>query len=295
MPSKVRYWKDGRNKSSSAPKQEIPTGSPKNIKFLGELRTHSPSNDETDDYTCLWSCVFEPEYEESYPNLVATCGGNTICFIDCATMTVLRKYKHLEKENFITMAWTVLHEDSDQKKGKDDSIENRRSFSVLAAAGTQGYIKLLLPSILVCYAYLHGHRSEVYALCFSEKYPRRLLSAGNDRCILLWDLEIPKGESLESSNQCLCRFDDLKSAIISLGFIPDGSGFLAGCVDSDCRYYKISDSSVSSDNGEGRMCSRSFFGYEDNYHGSNVDCLHILDDEGLVGKPSKSLSVSETN
>ena len=293
MPSNVRYRRDGRIESYSPSTQDILTGLPRNLKFLGELRAHSPSNDEADDYTCLWSCAFEPEYEGSHPNLVATCGGNTICFVDCATMTVLRKYKHLEKENFITLAWTVLHGDSSQDNGGDDNIENGRSFSVLAAAGTQGYIKLLLPSMLVCYAYLHGHRSDVYALCFSEKYPHQLLSAGNDSCILLWGLDIPKGESLGSSNQCLCRFDGLKSAILSLVFTQDGSGFLAGFDDSDCQYYKIHDYSEISENGEGMHCSRSFFGYENNYHGSNVDCLHVLD-EGLIGKPTKLLVVNET-
>jgi WD40 repeat protein len=245
------------------------------FEFLGELRAHSPSNDKNDHYTHLWSCAFEPKYEGSHPNLVATCGGNTICFVDCATMTVLKKYKHLEKETFTSLAWTVLPK----------TVEDDRLFSILAAAGWQGDIKLIEPSMLLCYAYLRGHRSKVYALRFSPKNPRWLLSAGRDAYILLWEIGIPRGEALQADNHCICRFDGFSSPVISLDFDKDSSGFLAGFENSDCQYFEIPKEPMTISS---ITKSQSFYGYEDNYHGSNIDCLHITD-KNIVSKTLERL------
>jgi WD40 repeat protein len=245
----------------------------KKFKFLGELCAHSLSSNEN-DHTGVWSCAFEPEYEGCYPNLAATCGGNTICFVDCSTMSIVKKYRHFEDETFITLAWTVLSNES----GQIDDMNNSstfKPFSILATGSSRGDIKLIEPSILSCYACLHAHRSRVNALRFSITNPNWLLSAGNDKYILLWKISSPQGDDSKTSNECICRFDQMQSPPISLDFNEDGTGFLAGCDDSDCKYFQIPQDVLSSSKKK-IDCMISFYGYEDNYHGSNIDCLHVV-------------------
>ncbi|CAH1395866.1 unnamed protein product [Nezara viridula] len=74
------------------------------------LRCHSRNNDSADSQTQVWDCAFEPldgDFLDSY--IVATCGGNSVCFIDCVTTKVLSKYytKDLSVLLF-TLAWTKL-------------------------------------------------------------------------------------------------------------------------------------------------------------------------------------------
>jgi len=41
-------------------------------------------------------------------SLVATCGGNTVCLVDCCLGKVVVKYSHVEEEQFMSLAWTTL-------------------------------------------------------------------------------------------------------------------------------------------------------------------------------------------
>ena len=69
--------------------------------------------------TQVWDIVFEPDknHPEKTTNIVATCGGNSICFIDVITSEVIMKYSHKERgENFYTLAWTILPHENDDKK-----------------------------------------------------------------------------------------------------------------------------------------------------------------------------------
>lgn len=44
----------------------------------------------------VWECAFQPSFgndkDEESSNIVATCGGNSICFIDIKTGKVMKKY-----------------------------------------------------------------------------------------------------------------------------------------------------------------------------------------------------------
>lgn len=78
------------------------------------LQCHSKMDSREDFSTQLWSCSFQPQHsfgtdpfsaprpgpvsEEVNPfvsagALVATCGGDTLCLVDCETGTVMKKYK----------------------------------------------------------------------------------------------------------------------------------------------------------------------------------------------------------
>ncbi|KAF9999205.1 Leucine-rich repeats and WD repeat domain-containing protein 1 [Entomortierella chlamydospora] len=72
--------------------------------------------------------------------IVATCGGNTVCLIDCSLGRVMAKYSHVPEEEFMCLAWTTLDHDDDGNDGaeskKEAQAEERHEQSnILAAAG----------------------------------------------------------------------------------------------------------------------------------------------------------------
>jgi len=70
-------------------------------------------------------------------SIVATCGGNTVCLIDCRLGKVMTKYSHVEEEEFMSLAWTTL--DHDQETEGDDASTMEEGpleqTNILAAAG----------------------------------------------------------------------------------------------------------------------------------------------------------------
>ncbi|KAK6639215.1 hypothetical protein RUM43_007485 [Polyplax serrata] len=77
------------------------------------LRCHSKHRkDAADVQTNVWECAFQPQGSSKYgetSNIVATCGGNSICFIDIKTGKVMKKYYASKSgENFFTLSWTRI-------------------------------------------------------------------------------------------------------------------------------------------------------------------------------------------
>ncbi|KAG0302602.1 hypothetical protein BGZ98_007361 [Dissophora globulifera] len=154
--------------------------------------------------------------------IVATCGGNTVCLIDCRAGRVVNKYSHVFEEEFMCMAWTTLdHGVEDDNHGMDQSttqdVNNSQDQSnILAAAGRMGSIKLINPIQNTCYKYLHGHTATILRLRFSLTNPRWLFSASVDGTARLWD--IGSLANYESEACCLAKFvspDD--SSVTAIG------------------------------------------------------------------------------
>ncbi|KAG2459107.1 LRWD1 protein, partial [Polypterus senegalus] len=130
------------------------------------LQCHSNMNSPKDLKTQLWACAFEPVLDTPSKTVlngtssqtVATCGGDSVCIIDCETGTVLKKYK-VPSEGFFTVAWTTLTMVT--KNGK------RRLLNVLAAAGTRGIVKLIHPRANLAYGEFKASKKPVSALVFS--------------------------------------------------------------------------------------------------------------------------------
>src|SRR5690554_2132077 len=53
-------------------------------------------------------------------SIVATCGGNTVCLIDCRMGKVVAKYSHQEEEEFMCLAWTTLDHHENGYDGEDE-------------------------------------------------------------------------------------------------------------------------------------------------------------------------------
>ncbi|KAF9964966.1 hypothetical protein BGZ70_005650 [Mortierella alpina] len=154
-------------------------------------------------------------------SIAATCGGNTVCLIDCRLGRVMAKYSHVEEEAFMCLAWTTLDHDADvQEEGdyeiQDDADERREQSNILAAAGRLGSIKLINPLQNTCYKYLHGHTEAVVRLKFSLTNPRWLFSASMDGTVRLWDIGSLTGYDSEAC--CLATFEGLdNSSVTAIG------------------------------------------------------------------------------
>ncbi|KAF9360340.1 hypothetical protein BGX26_009810 [Mortierella sp. AD094] len=149
---------------------------------------------------------------------VATCGGNTVCLIDCSLGRVMAKYSHVSEEEFMCLAWTTLDhyddEDDEAESKKETQAEDRHDQSnILAAAGRMGSIKLINPLQNTCYKYLHGHTGSVVRLKFSLTNPRWLFSASTDGTARLWDI----GSLTNFQNEacCLARFVGLDDTSVT--------------------------------------------------------------------------------
>ncbi|KAL1440755.1 hypothetical protein MTO96_009291 [Rhipicephalus appendiculatus] len=161
-------------------------GSVKGAEACIFLRGHS--QDPADSVTQVWQAAFQPKCEENdlSPNIVATCGGKIVNFIDASTGTVLKRYRSANlKEEFFCLAWTVL------------SIGGHPS-AVLAVAGKAREVSLVHPEQLVCYKSFQAHTKYINCLHFCPSQPTWLLSGSIDDNIHLWDIGIPKAPGYQT-------------------------------------------------------------------------------------------------
>ncbi|KAG0342759.1 Leucine-rich repeats and WD repeat domain-containing protein 1 [Podila horticola] len=120
------------------------------------IRAHSRSTHEGQEETSTdtWACAFQPTLPvirsgsgapkpapRKSSSIVATCGGNTVCLIDCQLGKVMAKYSHMEEEEFMCLAWTTLDHETLQdgesnKEDKDGVIPEAQTTqsNILAAA-----------------------------------------------------------------------------------------------------------------------------------------------------------------
>ncbi|XP_076472916.1 leucine-rich repeat and WD repeat-containing protein 1-like [Babylonia areolata] len=148
------------------------------------LCCHSLLEGEKRKATKIWMCAFEPSLDKTGETgkMLATCGGNTVCFIDSLTGLVMKRFKDTDRaEDFYTLGWTTL---------KDDG----KKINVLAVAGLSCTIKLIYPDQLVCYSTIKGHRKYISCLAFHPHCPSLLFSGSKDGSIMLWNIGTPGAE-----------------------------------------------------------------------------------------------------
>lgn len=146
--------------SSSTPIKQRARKASDRFQLCHLLQTHSKNNDPKDLKTKVWMCAFEPDVNNpgKTTSLVATCGGDSVCFIDCTTGKVLKKYKQIDEE-FYCLCWTVLIY-------RDEIRNEEKKVSILAVAGVTGDIKLIEPHQLVCFEHVSYHKKPVDSLQF---------------------------------------------------------------------------------------------------------------------------------
>ncbi|XP_069801439.1 leucine-rich repeat and WD repeat-containing protein 1 [Dendropsophus ebraccatus] len=180
---------DGKGKKDLGKKKQF------DLEPLHFLQSHSKNNESDDFRTQLWSCAFEPNLDSSPSSkAIATCGGESVCVIDCETGKVLKKYK-VHGEEFFTLAWTTLTMIA--KEGQ------KREINVLAAGGRYGIVKLMHPEVGLCYGEIKAHKKAISIMCFSPTHDTFLFTGSYDKRIILWDIGVPDFEYNFRASQLL--------------------------------------------------------------------------------------------
>ncbi|NXP93831.1 LRWD1 protein, partial [Passerina amoena] len=247
------------------------------------LQCHSKGNSREDFKTQLWSCVFEPVLDSgarkdpivSSSRTVATCGGESVCLIDCETGTVLKKYK-VATEEFFSVAWTTLTMVlSDSRK---------KAHNILAAAGRRGIVKLIHVAADFCYGEIKAHKKPIATVCFSPTQETHLFTASYDKRIALWDIGIPDCDYNFKASQLLVL--ETASIPLRIALVPTcpEQYLLAGCEDG-CFAWNI-----KLDKGQKSRPFEAIFqfpGEESLTTSHRVDGLAFLNDDVVVSKSSK--------
>lgn len=207
-------------------------------------------------------------------SIVATCGGNTVCLIDCRLGKVMAKYSHVEEEEFMALAWTTL--DHDQATEGDDaksSEERLEQTNILAAAGRLGSIKLINPLQNTCYKYLHGHTDSIVRLKFSLTNPRWLFSASTDGSVRLWDIGSLTG--FETESRCLAEFTRQGDAASVTAIGVSEKYLVVGTDQGDMAQYNLFDLNFKLETEQGKTVRKvlpeRIYPVSQEWHESSID------------------------
>ncbi|NXE87176.1 LRWD1 protein, partial [Menura novaehollandiae] len=269
-----------RSKSQANTEEEAEDVSAEPLHFL---QCHSKGNSREDFKTQLWSCVFEPVLDSgarkdpivSSSRTVATCGGESVCLIDCETGTVLKKYK-VATEEFFSVAWTTLT--------MVISDSRKKAHNILAAAGRRGIVKLIHVAADFCYGEIKAHKKPIATVCFSPTRETHLFTASYDKRIALWDIGIPDCDyNFKASQLLLLEAVSIPLRIALVPTCPE-QYLLAGC-EGGCFAWNI-----KLDKGQKSRPFEAIFqfpGEESMTTSHRVDGLAFLNDDVVVSKSSK--------
>ncbi|KFV82960.1 Leucine-rich repeat and WD repeat-containing protein 1 [Struthio camelus australis] len=254
------------------------------LKPLHFLQCHSKGNSREDFKTQLWSCVFEPLLDcgarkdpiVSSSRTVATCGGESVCLIDCETGMVLKKYK-VATEEFFSVAWTTLT--------MVISNSRKKTHNILAAAGRRGIVKLIHVAADFCYGEIKAHKKPIATICFSPTHETHLFTASYDKRIALWDIGIPDCDYNFKASQLLVL--EALSIPLRIALVPTcpDQYLLAGC-EEGCFTWNI-----KLDKEQKSRPFEAIFQFPDDEGdmttSHRVDGLAFLNDDVVVSKSSK--------
>ncbi|KAL4660563.1 leucine-rich repeat and WD repeat-containing protein 1 [Arapaima gigas] len=144
------------------------------------LQCHSRQDNPEDFSTQLWACAFEPSLDgDQSSQFVATCGGESVCLIDCETGLVHKKYK-VPGEEFFSLSWSCV------MMSRGSGIA--RPCSILAAGGKRGIVKLIHPRANIAYGEFRASRRAVSTLRFNPRQHTILFTGAYDNKIVMWDI-----------------------------------------------------------------------------------------------------------
>lgn len=123
-------------------------------------------------------------------SICATCGGDSVCFIDCSSGQVMKKYKQ-PGEIFYCIAWTTITMDFNG---------NTKKTNLLAAGGQQRDIKIIEPNQLVCCEEIKGMKGVLECLLFHPVQASWLFCAASDT-VTVWDIGFHQHSDCESKSK----------------------------------------------------------------------------------------------
>ncbi|MCL4130163.1 UNVERIFIED_CONTAM: hypothetical protein GTU68_051455 [Idotea baltica] len=193
------------------------------------LRTHSKNNDPADVQTQIWQCSFEPDPQEpsKHTDIVATCGGTSVCFICVKTGEVILKYNRNTKgatsENLYALVWSSLPLDE----------MGMKRMNILAAAGGKSTVILIHPEAGCCYQMFRTVSNKanmvVCSLLFHPMKASWLFCGHNDGHIQLWDVGVPSLPSYDVTPVHLIKIPPVGGDVYNLAFSQTNDVLIAGC------------------------------------------------------------------
>ncbi|XP_013379781.1 leucine-rich repeat and WD repeat-containing protein 1 isoform X2 [Lingula anatina] len=199
------------------------------------VRCHAKDNNPSDNRTKVWKCAFEPELDNpgETTNIVATCGGDILCLLDCSTGKLMMRYK-LPKEHFFTVAWTTVCSSTSSGRGS-------KRTNILATGGKLGIVHLIHPAQHLCYAELKGHTKYISSLLVHPEEPTWLFSGGADAKVILWDIGVPSFPDYKTSHKQLLVLQSPGGDVLNTVFLSNY--LIAGC-EKNCYGWHIDKSNL---------------------------------------------------
>ncbi|XP_037783932.1 leucine-rich repeat and WD repeat-containing protein 1-like [Penaeus monodon] len=245
------------------------------------LRTHSKNNDPADVQTQIWQCLFEPNVEQPQhmTDVVATCGGSSVCFINVDDGEVILKYNRNAKtasgvENLYALTWSTLSLDEFGLK----------RMNILAAAGARSTVLLIHPDAGVCYQMFRTVPNKAAAVvCSLLFYPKKatwLFCGHEDGQIQLWDVGIPSLPSYETTPVHLMTIPPVARDVYNLAYSHSQDLLIGGC-DGGLHAWKIDMQKI--ENNE-RLERTEFILPEVDGNGSVLDSVCMVRDDLLAAK-----------
>ncbi|CAF3974051.1 unnamed protein product, partial [Rotaria magnacalcarata] len=150
------------------------------------FRCHHKSNDDLTTIS-VSMCAFEPNNTSNH--ILATCGGNKVCFIDCKTCEIT----HLFEVNTLQSTATSTNRMIKDKNRKSNAehfsclcwieIENiNETLNVLAVGSTSGHIYLLSPQWKIMFGHIELSVSSISCLTWHSSNPC-MLAIGYDHIV----------------------------------------------------------------------------------------------------------------
>ncbi|XP_078598919.1 leucine-rich repeat and WD repeat-containing protein 1-like isoform X1 [Branchiostoma floridae x Branchiostoma japonicum] len=183
------------------------------------LQCHSLKNNRDDMKTMVWKCVFEPDPDntDKSTSIVATCGGESVCLLDCRTGKIVQKFTQ-PKEEFFCVTWMTIPLD-----GKSEKMTN-----ILVVGGKRGKIYLIHPQQNIWYAEHEAHRRDMCSMVVHPDQPAWMYTGSYDKTIRLWDISPPKLPNYECRIRKLAEWSPPSIPLHMLLF-PDRNLLLAAC------------------------------------------------------------------
>uniref|UniRef100_A0A8C2CGF1 Leucine-rich repeats and WD repeat domain containing 1 n=1 Tax=Cyprinus carpio TaxID=7962 RepID=A0A8C2CGF1_CYPCA len=181
---RIRNNSEVVTEASPRKSSRLASAEPVSLQPLHVLQCHSRQDSPDDFSTQLWACAFEPPQECSDgisggSRTVATCGGETLCVIDCESGHVLKKYK-VPGEEFFSLAWSTVLMSRTGGSG--------RPCNILAAGGKRGLVKLIHPRVNLAFGEFRASRRAISIMRFSPRNASFLFTGTYENKIFLWDI-----------------------------------------------------------------------------------------------------------
>nr|XP_043904492.1 leucine-rich repeat and WD repeat-containing protein 1 isoform X1 [Solea senegalensis]XP_043904493.1 leucine-rich repeat and WD repeat-containing protein 1 isoform X1 [Solea senegalensis] len=260
----------------------LKTQQPLSLKPLHVLQCHSKQDSSEDFSTQLWACAFQPLPPSSGgaggTRMVATCGGDSICVIDCETGMVMKKYK-VPGEEFFSLAWsTVL-----MSRGGGASAQH---CSILAAGGKRGLVKLIHPRNNVAYGEFRASRKSLSVLRFNHHKGNYLFTGSYDNRILMWDIGGVDSQYNFKVVQLLLLETSATPLHICLPPTSPSTHLLTGCEDGlHCFNTQLGANSTTKSRSNEMEITFPIYEREDKDHDYHtVDGLSFLSDDIVASK-----------